>query len=348
MIKIKRMVNVVVNGIGTIGKRIAHAVRLQKDMKLRAIIGYSPDSIIKTVLEPQGPLYGTDLYALDQESYKKFKNAGMIVNGTLEDLLKSKEVDVVIDATPEGFGKVYKEKYYQKYNVKAIFQGGEDADVAEMTFNAAVNYEEAFGKKFVRVPSCNTTGLIRTLSAIQKFGIEYAFVSVVRRAADPHEYKKGPINAIEFEEVPSHHAEDVKTVLKDLNIFSMAVKVPTTLAHTHIVEVTLKKPTSKENIIKAFEEQTRVILLEMKEYPATSKIIEKFRDYCRPRNDMYEIVVLKDSINVEGKKVRWMHVVHQEADVIPENIDAIRAITGIEKDKWASIKKTNESLGILK
>ena len=342
------MINVAVHGIGTIGKRIAHAVKLQKDMKLKAIVGYSPDATIKTVLEPKGPLYGTDLYATNEESLKKFQQAKMIVNGTLEDLLRKGEIDVIIDATPEGLGREYKEKYYSKYNVKVIFQGGEEADVAEMTFNAIVNYEKAFGKKFVRVPSCNTTGLIRTLSAIDKFGVAYVFVSIIRRAADPHEHKKGPINSIEFEEVPSHHAEDVKTVLNHLNIFSMAVKVPTTLAHTHIVEATLMKKVSKEDIIKAFEDQTRVILLDMKEYPATSKIIEKFRDYCRPRNDMYEIVVLKESINVEGNKVRWMQVVHQEADVIPENIDAIRAITGIEKDKWKSIKATNESLGILK
>ncbi|MGC9059075.1 MAG: type II glyceraldehyde-3-phosphate dehydrogenase [Candidatus Aenigmatarchaeota archaeon] len=342
------MINVAVHGIGTIGKRIAHAVKLQKDMKLKAIVGYSPDPTIKTVLEPKGPLYGTDLYATNEESLKKFQQAKMIVNGTLEDLLRKGEIDVIIDATPEGLGREYKEKYYSKYNVKVIFQGGEEADVTEMTFNAIVNYEKAFGKKFVRVPSCNTTGLIRTLSTIDKFGVAYVFVSIIRRAADPHEHKKGPINSIEFEEVPSHHAEDVKTVLNHLNIFSMAVKVPTTLAHTHIVEATLMKKVSKEDIIKAFEDQTRVILLDMKEYPATSKIIEKFRDYCRPRNDMYEIVVLRESINVEGNKVRWMQVVHQEADVIPENIDAIRAITGIEKDKWKSIKATNESLGILK
>ncbi|MDT7858623.1 MAG: type II glyceraldehyde-3-phosphate dehydrogenase [Candidatus Aenigmarchaeota archaeon] len=342
------MVNVAVHGIGTIGKRIAHAVKLQKDMKLKAIVGYSPDATIKTLLEPHGPLYGTDLYATNEESLKKFRDAKMIVNGTLEDLLKKGEIDVIIDATPEGLGKEYRDKYYSKYNVKAIFQGGEDADVAEMTFNAIVNYEKAFGKKFIRVPSCNTTGLIRTLSAIEKFGIAYVFVAIARRAADPHEYKKGPINAVEFEEVPSHHGEDVRTVLTNLNIFTMAIKVPTTLAHTHMVEATLMKKVSKEDIIKAFEDQTRVVLLDMKEYPATSKIIEKFRDYCRPRNDMYEIVVLRDSISVEGNKVRWMQVVHQEADVIPENIDAIRAITGIENDKWKSIKMTNESLGILK
>lgn len=342
------MINVAVHGIGTIGKRIAHAVKLQKDMKLKAIVGYSPNSIIRTVLEPHGPLYGTDLYATNEECLKKFKEAGMIVNGTLEDLLKEGKIDVIVDATPEGLGKEYRDKYYSKYNVKAIFQGGEDADVAEVTFNAVANYEEAIGKRFVRVPSCNTTGLIRTINALEKFGIAYVFGVVVRRASDPPEYKKGPINAIEFEEVPSHHCFDVKCVLSRLNIFTMAVKVPTTLAHTHIVEATLIKKVSKEDVIRAFEEQTRVILLDIKEYPATSVIIEKFRDYCRPRNDMYEVVVLRDSISVEGNKVRWMQVVHQEADVIPENIDAIRAITGIENDKWKSIKMTNESLGILK
>ncbi|MEM5815621.1 MAG: type II glyceraldehyde-3-phosphate dehydrogenase [Candidatus Aenigmatarchaeota archaeon] len=343
------MINVAVNGIGTIGKRVAHAIKLQKDMKLKAIIGHQPNPILKTVLEPNGFLYGTDLWAVNEESLKKFKEAGMIVNGTLEELLKKGEIDVIVDCTPEGVGKENKEKIYSKYNVKVIFQGGEEADVAEITFNALVNYEEALGKRFVRVPSCNTTGLIRTLHAIDsKIGIEKASVFIARRAADPWEYKKGPIDAIEFEEVPSHHAEDVKTVLKNLNIFSMAIKVPTTLAHTHMVEVVLKRSAKKEEIIEAFEKQTRVVLLDRKEYPSTSMIREKFRDYIRPRGDMYEIVVLRDTIHIENNICRWIHVVHQEADVVPENIDAIRAMTEIEKDKWKSIEKTNKSLGIVK
>jgi len=39
-------------------------------------------------------------------------------------------------------------------------------------------------------------------------------------------------------------------------------------------------------------------------------------------------------------------VVDNQAIVIPETIDAIRALTGIEKDASKSISKTNESLGI--
>ena len=341
---------VVVNGIGTIGKRVAHAIKLQDDIKLVAISTKAPNYILKTVLEPKGPLYGTDLYASDSEALEAMKKEGMWVNGTLEDLLRNGAVDIVIDCTPEGIGALNKKNLYEKYGVKVIFQGGEKADVAETTFNAAYNYEEAFDKHYVRVPSCNTTSLIRTLSAIDwKIGIEYVFVALARRAVDPHEYNKGPINAIEFDKhVPSHHSIDVKTVMKHLNIFSLAVKVPTTLAHTHMVDIVTKRETSLEEIIEAFENQTRVIMLNAKEYPATSTIIEKFRDYCRPRYDMYEVVVLKDLINAEKNRVRYMQVVHQEAVVVPENVDAIRAISGIEKDKWKSIRKTNESLGIIK
>ncbi|MEM5830928.1 MAG: type II glyceraldehyde-3-phosphate dehydrogenase [Candidatus Aenigmatarchaeota archaeon] len=341
---------VVVNGIGTIGKRVAHAIKLQDDIDLVAISTKNPNYVIKTVLEPKGFLYGTDLYASDLEAYNEFKKTGMWVNGTLEDLLRNGAVDVIIDCTPEGIGAQNKKILYEKYGVKVIFQGGEKADVAEMTFNSFVNYEEAFDKTYVRVPSCNTTSLIRTLHTLdQRFGIEYVFVALARRANDPHEYKKGPIDAIEYDlHVPSHHSLDVKTVLKHLNIFSLAVKVPTTKMHIHMLDVTLKRNVSYEEIIDAFEKQTRIIFLEGKEYPATSVIIEKFRDYLRPRNDIWEVIVLKDLLHAENNKVRYVQAVHQEAVVIPENIDAIRAITGIEKDKWKSIEKTNKNIGILK
>jgi glyceraldehyde-3-phosphate dehydrogenase (NAD(P)) len=341
---------VLVNGIGTIGKRVAHAIKLQDDIELVGIADKFPTATLKTVLEPIGPLYGTYLYGSDQEGYENLKKAGMWVNGTIEDLLRNGAIDVIIDCTPEGIGAINKKNIYEKYGVKVIFQGGEKADVAEVTFNSVYNYEEAIDKRYVRVPSCNTTSLIRTLSAIErKVGIDYVFVALARRAVDPHEYKKGPINAVEFDRhVPSHHSIDVKTVMKNLNIFSLAVKVPSTLAHTHMIDVVVERETSYDEVLKAFEEQTRVIFLDANEYPATSVIIEKFRDYCRSRYDMYEVVVLRDLVNVEKNRVRYVQVVHQEAIVVPENIDAIRAITGIEKDKWKSIKKTNESLGILK
>jgi len=55
------MVKVVVNGIGTIGKRVAHAVKLQDDMELIGISDVAATSVLRTNLEPKDPLYKTDV-----------------------------------------------------------------------------------------------------------------------------------------------------------------------------------------------------------------------------------------------------------------------------------------------
>ncbi len=339
---------VVVNGIGAIGKRVAHAIKLQDDMELVGISDVAPTFVLRTNLEPDGPLYKTRLYASTPEGKKKMEEAGMLVEGTLEELLASGEVDVVIDATPAGIGEKNK-PLYEKYGVRAIFEGGEKAHVAEMTFNSLVNYEWAKDKHYVRVPSCNTTSLARTLHALDsRFGVAKAFVALVRRAVDPWNPKKGPVNAIVPDpNVPSHHGPDLQTVMPHIDIMTMAVKVPTTLAHTHIVHVTLKQEVSEEDVIKAFDETPRVILLRMSDgYSSTAEIIERFRDLGRRRYDMYEVAVWEDSVKVINKnEVVWMHAVHSEAIVIPENVDAVRAMFGM-MEKWKSIKKTNKSLGI--
>jgi len=342
------VVRVCVNGIGTIGKRIAHAVKLQDDMKLAAISTTSASYTLRTVLEPDGPLYGTDLWCSVPEKLKAMRDAGMYVNGTLEELLASDKIDVVVDCTPEGIGALNK-PMYQKYGVKVIFQGGEKADVAEMTFNSFVNYEEAIGKQFVRVPSCNTTALVRTLNVLDKLSqINEVDVTVIRRASDPPDTEKTIMNAIEpTMKLPSHHGPDVKTVLKHLDIKTMAFKVPTSLAHVHAVHAEVKKLPKPEELEAAFLKNTRITILKAADgYTDTAKVIERYRDLCRPRYDMPEVVVWKETINCKDDDVFWSHMVHSESIIVPENIDCIRAMTGIEKDPQKSIAKTNKTLNI--
>ena len=74
-------------------------------------------------------------------------------------------------------------------------------------------------------------------------------------------------------------------------------------------------------------------------------IMEFAKDLGRNRCDMPEVVVWKEAIGVTGNKLLYMQAIHQESDVICENIDAIRAAMGF-KDAEASIEKTNKSLGI--
>jgi glyceraldehyde-3-phosphate dehydrogenase (NAD(P)) len=79
---------------------------------------------------------------------------------------------------------------------------------------------------------------------------------------------------------------------------------------------------------------------------ALNSVIELMRDLGRTRTDMWEVAVWEDSMAVDNGEIYLTYQVHNEAITIPENIDAIRALAGIEKDGSQSIKKTDQSLGI--
>ncbi|KPU63553.1 glyceraldehyde-3-phosphate dehydrogenase [Thermococcus sp. EP1] len=332
-------VKVGINGYGTIGKRVAYAVTKQDDMELIGVTKTKPDFEAYRAKE-----LGIPVYAASNDFLPRFEKANFEVAGTIEDLLN--DVDIIIDATPGGMGEKNK-TLYENAGVKAIFQGGEKANIVEASFVAQANYENALGKNYVRVVSCNTTGLTRTLNAIKEY-IEYVYAVMIRRAADPNDIKRGPINAIKPSvEVPSHHGPDVQTVIP-INIETTAFVVPTTIMHVHSVMVELKKPLTKEDVIDIFENTTRVLLFEKKKgFDSTAQLIEFARDLHREWNNLYEIAVWKESINIKGNRLFYIQAVHQESDVVPENIDAIRAMFEMA-DKWESIKKTNKSLGILK
>ena len=70
-------------------------------------------------------------------------------------------------------------------------------------------------------------------------------------------------------------------------------------------------------------------------------------DLGRPRGDMWEVGLWTDSLTVKENNLYFNYQVYNQAIVIPETIDAIRALTGIELNGRESIKKTDRSLGIL-
>jgi glyceraldehyde-3-phosphate dehydrogenase (NAD(P)) len=44
----------------------------------------------------------------------------------------------------------------------------------------------------------------------------------------------------------------------------------------------------------------------------------------------------------------YYQAVHQESDVVPENVDCIRAMMKLENDPMISIHKTDKAIGIAK
>src|SRR2546425_6785151 len=331
---------IAINGYGTIGKRVADAISLQDDMEVVGVSKMSPNFEARLAIEKGYPLYATT-----KDVLPKFEKAGMKVHGTLDGLLE--DADLVVDATPEESGF---KPAYEKAGVKAIWQGGEEHSLTNLSFNAAANYAECLGARFVRVPSCNTTGLIRTLYPLDvHFGIERVLAVMIRRATDTGDSKKGPINAIEPElEMPSHHGPDVQSVLPKLNIHTIAVKVPTTIMHLHTVIVDLKKAASAEAVLDVWKRVPRVAFVSGGDgVKSTAQIMEMARDLSRNRADLYEIAVWRDGVHVvDGKRLFYFQAVHQESDVVPENVDAIRALLEIQRDGRKSMEKTDQSLGI--
>ncbi|NMC60347.1 MAG: glyceraldehyde-3-phosphate dehydrogenase, partial [Candidatus Methanofastidiosa archaeon] len=61
---------------------------------------------------------------------------------------------------------------------------------------------------------------------------------------------------------------------------------------------------------------------------------------------MYEINVWKDSISVKDGMLYYIQAIHQESDIVPENVDAVRAMFDLKK-RDESIEMTNKAMGIL-
>jgi glyceraldehyde-3-phosphate dehydrogenase (NAD(P)) len=335
-------VKVAVNGYGTIGKRVADAILKQKDMTLVGVTKTKPNYEARLAVER-----GIIVYASSADSLKLFDGAGYRVAGTLDDLISS--ADVVVDCTPGKVGATYK-PLYERYKVKAIFQGGEKHDTTGFSFNAYCNYKSALGRDLVRVVSCNTTGLCRVINALDKgFGVKKVRALLVRRGADPAENSKGPINSIVPDPVtiPSHHGPDVQKVLPHIDITTVALAVPTTLMHVHVLNMELNRDATEQEIIGTLSSYRRIRLFSAAEgISSTSEIIEFARDIGRQRYDLPELAIWKESIKSFGREIYLSQAVHQESIVIPENIDAIRAVARITEEPEESIRITDESLGL--
>ena len=89
---------------------------------------------------------------------------------------------------------------------------------------------------------------------------------MIRRAADPGDSGKGPINAIKpVLKVPSHHGPDVMTVKPEIEINSLAVAVPTTIMHVHSIIADLPKGhgLTTDSIIQMWTKTPRVIIMNL-------------------------------------------------------------------------------------
>lgn len=330
------------NGYGVIGKRVAAAVAQQDDMSLAGVADVVTDWRAKTVLRN-----GFRLFAATHEHADAMRKASLDIAGTLDDLLA--QVDVIVDCTPKrvAAGNI---DTYRRRGVKFILQGGEKHTATGHSFVAECNYASALGRDATRIVSCNTTSVVRTLTALKRARLlGRARGTLLRRATDPWEsHESGIMNTLVPEpEIPSHQGPDAQTVDPELDVVTMAVKVPETLAHLHYWSVQMTRAASKEDVLDAFRSSSRIALIRMGDgLVALNAVKELMADRGRPHDNLYEVALWADMLRVQGEELFYAYMVDNQAIVIPETIDAIRALTGTVADGHESIARTNAALGI--
>lgn len=337
-----RNIRVAVNGYGVIGKRVADAVAAQDDMTLAGVADVAADWRVAVARAK-----GYALFGATPDHAAAMRQAGLDPAGVLDDLLDA--ADIVVDCTPKKVAAVNVERYRTR-GIKFIVQGGEKHAVTGHSFTAESTYDTALGRDATRVVSCNTTSTVRTLSALKQAGLlRKARGVLLRRATDPWESHLGGImnTLVPEPDIPSHQGPDAQTVDPDLDVVTMAVKVPETLAHLHYWTVQLTREASKDEVLDAFRRSSRIAFVRTADgLTAINVVKELMADLGRPHDNLYEVAIWEDMLTVQGDEAFYAYMVDNQAIVIPDTIDAIRALTEIEADGAASIRKTNEALGI--
>ena len=338
----REKIRVALNGYGVIGKRVADAVALQPDMEVAGIADIETDWRMRAGLRKE-----FKLFASLENRAEVMRKAGLEISGGLDDLLLS--ADVVVDCTPKRIG-AKNAQHYRALGLKFIVQGGEKHEIAGHSFVAEATYASAVGRDATRIVSCNTTSVVRTLTALKHAGLlRRARGTLLRRATDPWESHTGGImnTLVPEDAIPSHQGPDAQTVDPELDVVTMAVKVPETLAHLHYWSIQLTREASRDEVVASFRKSSRIKIIRMSDGQTANKTVKEMKaDAGRPRGDLYEVALWEDLVTVRGDEAFYAYMVDNQAIVIPETIDAIRALTSSQHDAGASITTTNTALGI--
>jgi glyceraldehyde-3-phosphate dehydrogenase (NAD(P)) len=335
-------VRVAINGYGVIGKRVAEAVALQSDMIVAGIADVASDWRMQVAAGK-----GFGVFAASDDAAGAMAANQIPVAGKLDDLLAG--ADVVVDCTPKSVAAANVVAYRAR-GLKFILQGGEKHKVTGHSFVAESSYAGAIGRDSTRVVSCNTTSIVRTLTALKNAGLlRSARGTLLRRATDPWEsHETGIMNTLVPEpSIPSHQGPDAQSVDPELDVVTMAVKVPETLSHLHYWNVRLTRATSVDEVLDAFRTSSRIALIRADNgLVAINSVKEWMLDIGRPHGDLYEVALWEDMVTILGDELFYAYMVDNQAIVIPETVDAIRAICDIEASAATSIASTNAALGI--
>ena len=335
-------VKVGVAGYGVIGQRLADGADRQEDMELVGVADVAPTLTVRALAERGMPYR---MFAAAPDAAPTLESAGIPVSGSFDDLLG--EVDIMLDAAPGGIGAKNKVKYVEA-GVKAVFQGGEAGEVADVFFHGYANYEAGVGKDYLKLTSCNTTGLIRTIDCLDRaVGVEKTAITIIRRVADPGDTHRGLVDSLQLEPIPSHQAVDLMNIMPHVNATGLLIHTPVTHGHIITIVATPKAKITKDEVIDAFRAHPRIRVVRIADGFTTNTSLFNYARYLgHPRGDMYEVGLFEETVGMSGDDVMFAVNIPQESVVIPETIDGVRAALEMQTDRLEAVGLTNTYLGM--
>ena len=111
--------------------------------------------------------------------------------------------------------------------------------------------------------------------------------------------------------------------------------------------IELSRDASRDDVLDAFRQAPRIAFIRASDdITPLNSTAELMKELACPRGDMWKVALWEDILTIEGREAYYAYQVDNQAIVIPETIDAIRALSGRERDARPSIERTNGALGI--
>jgi glyceraldehyde-3-phosphate dehydrogenase type II len=212
--------------------------------------------------------------AAEPDVREKFEKLGHTVTYDAQEALE--RATVVIDCTPAGNDN--KERYLKLKNAKGFLAQGSEEGFGK-PYARGVNDEALVPgeDRFVQIVSCNThniTTLIRTVceEGAGELSLRRGTFVCMRRANDvtqSEDFVAAPtVGKHDDPEFGTHHAHDAnrvfRTLGKDLNLFSSAVKLNTQYMHSLWFNLELDRDITLEEVVRRLRENARVALTDKK------------------------------------------------------------------------------------
>jgi glyceraldehyde-3-phosphate dehydrogenase (NAD(P)) len=328
------MIRVAVVGAGIIGKRLVRALECHPELQLAGVAVRRANVFVTARSE-------LPYFAADPDAAARLHGTGVTVRGGLSDLLAS--ADVVIDCGPSRTG-ASRCATYRAAQVRAVYCGGErDADLGPLV-HLAHNPRAAAGAAGVRLASCNVTALARLAAAVGPEDISELDATIVRCATDTDKARKGITNGALLGPRPSHHADDLMTLVPGLAARSTAMTVPMTAGHVIHARLRLRPRLPAASALGRLREVPRIHVRDA-DAPIDTAALKA--GVSRQWHNRYELLVQPIAGRDTTRLDVWLSL-DNEAITIPEALDVLQFVgdtgdTGALESVGAS---TDQLLGI--